>query len=82
MRILDRPTNDASFIQHQFKGSHGLNRACYDAQIWTIDQRNGEILAEQRKDFMFGQRDREHRALREIMNQFCPCGNQPQRVFK
>ena len=82
MRILDVPTNDAFFIQHLFKGSHGLDRACHDAQIWTIDQRNREILTEQRNDFRFGQCDREHGTLRELMNQFCPRGDQPQGIFE
>ena len=55
MRILDVPTNDAFFVQHHFKGRHGLYWPCHDAQCWTIDQSNREILTEERKKVLFGQ---------------------------
>ena len=80
--ILNVPTNNAPFIQHPLELSHGNDRTCHHTQTWTIDQRDGQIVGKQGKQFIFWQRDCKHGSLRQLIDQLGPRRNQPQRILE
>ena len=60
VRVLHRPVRDAACVEDACKFCDAVGWPGDDAERGAVDERNGEIVREQRLEFGFRQRDREH----------------------